>query len=90
MQQRERDSAEQAVSPCPVCGQHHSLVVLGTRLDRTNPWMIWHTTRTVIYACLHCEAIVSMQEPRGHGARAAEQTAPVAVIAEPGLQAVAR
>jgi hypothetical protein len=83
MQRQEQDGgAAQAVPACPVCGGQHVLVALGTRLDRTNPWLIWHTTRTVIYTCLHCEAVVSIQESHSRrGARASGQPAPVAVIA---------
>ncbi len=91
MQRQEQDgSAAQAAPACPACGEQHVLVALGTRLDRTNPWLIWHTTRTVIYTCLHCEAVVSAQEPHARrGTRSCERPEPVAVIAAP-LQSGAR
>jgi phage terminase large subunit GpA-like protein len=89
MQRQEQDDgAAQAAPACPACGEQHVLVVLGTRRDRTNSWLIWHTTRTVIYMCLHCEAVVSIQETHARrGTHSPQQ--PVAVIAAP-LQAGTR
>lgn len=54
----------QVVPPCPACAHRDTLVVLGDRLDRPHPWLVWRTRRTFIYLCLHCEAVVALEEQR--------------------------
>ncbi len=49
---------------CPACAHRETLVMLGDRLDRLHPWLVWRTRRTFIYLCLHCEAIVALEEPQ--------------------------
>jgi hypothetical protein len=68
----------QVVPPCPACAHRDTLVVLGDRLDRPHPWLVWRTRRTFIYLCLHCEAIVVLEEQRaGRGPRVGERRPPV-------------
>lgn len=74
--------AAQSMLPCPACGRRDGLVVLGARQDHTHPWLVWRTTRTYIYTCLHCEAIVAMEEQRaGRSRRSAQSHAAVSVVA---------
>ena len=54
----------QVVPPCPTCAYRDTLVVLGDRMDRPHPWLVWRTRRTFIYLCLHCEAVVALEEQR--------------------------
>ncbi len=64
--------ATQDVPPCPACGRRDSLVVLGTRLDRAHPVLVWRTGRTFICTCAECGAVVTLREPREqHGQSAA-------------------
>ncbi len=72
MEQIQTPTAMQVVPPCPACGRRDSLVVLGTRLDRAHPVLVWRTGRTFICTCLGCEAVVTLREqPARHGQSAA-------------------
>ena len=62
---------------CPACAHRETLVMLGDRLDRLHPWLVWRTRRTFIYLCLHCEAIVALEEPQaGRRRRSSERRPP--------------
>jgi hypothetical protein len=64
----------QAAPSCPACARRETLVMLGDRVDRAHPWFVWRTRRAFIYLCLHCEAVVALEEPRtGRGQRSSER-----------------
>ncbi len=74
MEQTHTTTAMEAVPPCPACGRHDSLVVLGTRLDRAHPVLVWRTGRTFICTCTECGAVVTLRERparQGQGQNAA-------------------
>lgn len=50
---------------CPACGQPHALIALGTRRDRPHRWRWWVTTRTYLYLCNDCDALVELAELPG-------------------------
>jgi len=57
-----RDITLQVIPPCPACARRDTLVVLGDRLDRPHPWLVWRTRRTFICVCLHCGDVVTLEE----------------------------
>ena len=64
----------QVVPLCPACAHRETLVMLGDRVDRGRPWFVWRTRRTFVYLCLHCEAVVALEEPQaGRGQRSSER-----------------
>jgi hypothetical protein len=44
---------------CPACGQRGALIALGTRYDHPHRWRPWVTTRTPLYLCERCAALVA-------------------------------
>ena len=52
---------------CSICGQPAALIPLGVRYGYPHRWRPWITTRTHLYLCACCDALVLEREARPGG-----------------------